>query len=450
MYLQLAEHILELKKSGMLLPGSKLPPIRRFAECLGVNNVTVVNAYKHLESRKILKSHVGRGTFVANEALFSEYDSGRHNDVYEAFDLHSMINFAKSAVSADLFPTKAFRDAFNSVLDRDLGLAFSYPEARGYTLLRKEICKDLKKQSIKASVDEVQVISGTQQGIDIVSKVLLKAGDVVIAERPASYNTMGAFQSRGARIVQIDMLEDGMDLEKLEQQLKNAHPKLIYIASRFQIPTCYSYSLEKKQKLLSLAAIYDTYILEEDNRSEFVYSGVAEESVKALDTEGRVIYVKSYSQVIIPGVNIGFMAYGEKAASAFADNIASAAVQGFMQRAFAQILANGEYYRHVEDMRKVFKTRYETAISAIDENLCPNVEYKKPSGGLNIWLKIKDKNINVQNLAGRLLKENVVITPGALYDMESKDIPYIRLSLSGVDEDDIEIGIKKIAHCMKY
>ena len=453
LYQQLAECIFELWESGELESGTKLPPIRKFAEHLRINNVTVVNAYKHLENRKVLYSHVGRGTFAAAKPSSMNYSQNRHRvDVRHAsFDLKSAINFAANTLNEDLFPTQAFKEAFNHALDRDLGMAFSHTGAQGYLPLREAICNYICKNGIKSNLNDIQIISSTRQGIDIISRAMLSTGDAVIVEKPASHSVMSALHSCGALITPVDMHDDGMDMDMLEEQLRLRRPKLIYIMSYFQIPTCYSYSPAKKKKLLSLASKYDAYIIEEDNRSDFVYDENEAISVKSLDCERRVIYIKSFSQTILPGIRIGFMTVPDKIMSRIRsfEYGTDTDAASFMQRAFERFLSSGDYHKHVEDMRQLIKGRYETAIRAIYGKLTPYVECVPPAGGFNVWLKLKDEKISVEALAQRLVKENIVITPGALYDMESKDIPYFRLGLAGVDESAIELGIEKIGACLE-
>ena len=451
LYQQLSEQITLLIEQGEIKPNEKLPPIRKLAEALNVNNVTVVNAYKHLENKKIVYSHVGSGTFVS-EIKLSELPEPVLKNQYSAgfsidFDIQNAINFAKSTVNPDLFPVNEFKAAFNEVLDRDLGNAFSYQESQGYMPLRSEICKDLLKYNIKTSEDKIQIISGAQQGIDIISKSMLGIGDVVFVEKPTYYGALGAFASRGAQIIEIDMQPDGMDMDRLESLLKVMRPKFIYIMSYFQTPTCYSYCLDKKYRLLNLAAKYDTYILEEDNQNEFIYNNEDIIPVKALDYKNRVMYVKSYSKSIMPGLRIGFMALPKKILNhvlsiKYTTDIATS---GFIQRAFELFLSSGGYDRHIRQMREIFKVRYNTAVKAIDTYLDPYVTYIPPQGGLNLWLTLKDKTMSSESLSQKLLKENVIITPGSLYSAESANTPSFRLSYAGVDNAYISLGIRKIA-----
>jgi len=447
LYLQLAEYILGAIENGHIAAYEKLPSIRRLSKNLGVNSSTVVAAYKHLENKQVLYSHVGKGTFVSGRADLNNSASLNLKMDSVFFDFKNAVNFAKSTVSTEFFPVSAFKDAFLKVLDRDSGEAFSYHEVMGYPPLRNEICKNLLKHGITAEPNEIQVISGVGAGLDIISGALICPGDVIVMENPALYSNMGSLHSKGARIVAVDMETDGMDMVKLESVLKSHTVRFICISSYFQTPTGYCYSEQKKQKLLELACKYSAYIIEEDSYSEPGFYNNMPLPIKALDYNERVLFVKSYGKSVLPGINLTVLVTPGKLIAA--DLLVSEIPNGFIQRAYELFLASGEYDKHMENMRQLFKTRLNVALHCINEKLSDYVKYTSPPVGLSIWLKLRDENISVEVLSQKLLNENVIITPGALYHMESKDIPYFRLSLAGVSEKDIEFGINKIADCMQ-
>ena len=146
------------------------------------------------------------------------------------------INFASISPSTDLFPVESFKSIVNEILERDKGNAFSYQESQGYEKLRESIADCLKSYGIFTTEDKIQVISGAQQGIDILSKALLQYGDTLFVEKPTYHGAIAAFQSRGARIIELTLEFDGMDLEVLENYLKIYHPKFIYLCPIIKIP----------------------------------------------------------------------------------------------------------------------------------------------------------------------------------------------------------------------
>ena len=271
LYQQLADGIARLIADGHLPANSKLPPIRKLADQAGVNPATVVTAYKHLESKQMAYSRIGSGTFVSPLPVEQAPEPVANLNIrpyHSGINLENAINFANTSLPHEMFPVAAFKRAFDEVLEREKGGAFSYMDIMGHEPLRALLCGYLESCGIKTSVENVQIISGAQQGVDLISKAILRFGDVVFVEKPTFYGAAGAFLSRGGKLVEIPLLEDGMDIATLENYLKLYQPKLIYMTAYFQTPTGVSYSLEKKRRLLELAEQYGAEVTGVDDLNQ--------------------------------------------------------------------------------------------------------------------------------------------------------------------------------------
>ncbi|MBQ2923986.1 MAG: GntR family transcriptional regulator, partial [Anaerotignum sp.] len=170
LYQQLAESIMTLIRDGYLPANSKLPPIRKMAQYFGVNSVTVVNAYKYLEQKQMVYSRVGSGTFVSPlpvEHIPEPVANRNIRSFGSDLSVENAINFSGTSLPHEMFPVDAFKKAFDEVLEREKGDAFSYMDGMGYEPLREQLCRYLESYGIKTAVENVQVISGAQQGIDI-------------------------------------------------------------------------------------------------------------------------------------------------------------------------------------------------------------------------------------------------------------------------------------------
>lgn len=448
-YQQIADAIHNLIEEGILKPNYKLPPIRTMANNLNVNNVTIVNAYKHLENKKIVYSQIGSGTYVSplpisqlpEPIINSNINSFGKSNTYS----DDTLNFATTSTSEDLFPVEDFKKIFNEILERDKGNAFSYQQSEGYLSLRESICEYLINYKINTNYDKILIISGAQQGIDIISKAMLKSKDIVFVEKPTYYGAISAFQSRGSEIIEVPLENDGINLNLLESYIKLYLPKFIYIMPYYQTPTCISYSLEKKRKLLQIAEKYNTYIIEEDNLSDFNYTDTENVSLKALDYKNRVIYIKSFSKILMPGLRLGFIILPPKIL--YQVNLAKLntdiSTSGFIQRAFDLYLQKGLWIKHTEHIRNIYKNRYKQTIECVDKYLNEYVEYTPPGGGLCLWLKIKG-NININELYNKLTQKNIIVSVGKLFFISNEDVPYIRLSFASVKKDNIQKGIEII------
>ena len=307
-YLQIYNEIKRLIEQNKLIDGFKLPTIRDLANDLQVNKATVISAYKKLQDDGYVVQKIGSGTFV------KKVDGSRnikkiYKDVFKKITtekLEKYIDFTGETASTTLFSVEVFKDVINKVLERDGAKALIYQELLGYEGLRKSIVENFWNNSIKA--DEVLIVSGAQQGLDIVSKALINNQEGIVIEKPTYSGALAVFNWRRADIHEIEMGMDGINIDKLENILRKNKIRFLYLMSYFQNPTGASYSEEKKRKLLYLASIYDFYIIEDDYLSELIYdSNIKYKSFKQMDFDNRVIYIKSFSKIFLPGIRLGYL-----------------------------------------------------------------------------------------------------------------------------------------------
>ena len=296
-YLQIYNYIKKLIIDNKIKEHEKLPPIRKLANYMNVNNATIVKVYELLENEGYVYKIVGSGTFVSNMKLKKE-----KNIKHEG-----LIHFDSGNPSADMFPIDDYKKAINMALENDGSTIFDYDEGKGSKDLREKIVQYLKERKINTNSENIQIISGAQQGIDIVCKGLINYSDVVFVEEPTYNGALEVFKSRGAKVISIPMLDDGIDIGILKLKLEKIKPKLIYVMPNFQNPTGISYSTYKKKKLIELSEEYDFYILEDDFISDFPFDSEDNLPLKSYDNNDRVIYIKSFSKILMPGLRIGMV-----------------------------------------------------------------------------------------------------------------------------------------------
>ncbi len=451
-YLQLFDYIKEQITNGYIEPGEKLPTIRNLSQKLGVNSITVVNAYKQLENNHYISAKKGSGYYVSNskvqkEEAFSSSDVGMSND-------DSFINFASATPHPAIFPIESFKECINEVLERDKGFAFSYQESNGYKPLRKSIYSYLNKHySIKAeNEDFLQIVSGAQQGIDIIGKVLLNPGDYVITENPTYDGAVAVFKSRGARVVGVHIEHDGIDLIDLEKKIRICKPKLIYVMTSFQNPTTISYSKYKLEELLKLARKYNVYVVEDDSMSELCYGSTRALTIKALDRENRhVIYLKSFSKILMPGLRIGCMVIPNLLINDFTkikqnSDISSS---GLVQRSLELYFKSGKWDEHLQYMKEIYKGKYEFMLSRLIKLEQYGIKFEKPNGGLYFWIKLP-KYLSAANIYDACKKAGLLLIPsGVFYDINNKNKDsYVRLSFAASSIELIREGMSKLEGCI--
>ncbi|MBR5468545.1 MAG: PLP-dependent aminotransferase family protein [Firmicutes bacterium] len=449
-YQQIGDAIFSLIENGTLAPNSKLPAIRKMASSLEVNNVTIVSAYKYLESKKAVYSHTGSGTYVSPIPVKSIPSPVINENVQlsKSSLVDGAINFTDTTLPQTLFPTDEFKMVFNELLDRENGRAFAAMDSQGYYPLRQTLCTVLKHYGITASPESIQILSGGQQGIDIVAKAILTHGDVVFTEKPTFYGATGAFLYRGCQIVEIPMENDGCDITALENLAKLYRPKIFYMMSYFQTPTGISYSLEKKRKILDLAEKYNFYVIEDDNLYDFNYTKEKILPLKALDFRNRVVYIKSFSKILMPGLRIGFAVMPKKIHQSLmsAKYTADISTSGLIQKLLDIYLNNYDWQAHIETIRTYAMKKYKTAIKYCDRYL-PDAKYIKPKGSIGIWI---DTGIENQTLfAEKLMEKNIIVSQGIQFMPSEANSTYIRLCFSNINDEKLEKGIRNIGMIIK-
>ncbi|MFZ5968163.1 MAG: PLP-dependent aminotransferase family protein [Bacillota bacterium] len=455
LYVQLYEKIRDLICEGSLAENEKLPPIRQMADLLNVNNVTIVNAYDLLEKEGFVYKKIGSGTYIAPIYLEQKMmvDSDFSDDDIKLMDRgqmqikENMLSFASATPTPDMFPVEDFKILLNEVLDRDGGNAFGYQESQGYYPLRESLVDYLEKYDIMADPEDVQIISGAQQGIDVISKALVGFGDSVIVESPTYTGAIATLKSRGAKIIDIPIQEDGIDIEALETCMKEYHPKMIYLMPNFQNPTGCSYSLEKKQRVLELAYKYNILIVEDDYLSDLNFYSDDNSTLKSHDRQDAVIYIKSFSKIFMPGLRLGFLVIPQKLKHKIlaAKHASDISTSGLNQRAFDLYLRKGIWKKHILFMENIYKERFDLMHGCIEKYIVgKGIHYHKPKGGLNFWLCLP-KGYSSNALYTEAVKNSIVFVPGSIFFSSQTVSNCFRISIAGVYPKDIEKGVKKLA-----
>lgn len=445
MYMQLYMALKGLIESGGLIDGERLPSIRSLSRKFQINNVTVVNAYRLLENSGYAYSKSGSGTYVIGKALKNEHSSKQEKSIRifnEEADRKGCINFAESSPDPELFPVQDFKDVLNKILERDGGSAFGYTEVKGYPPLRQCICHMMHKYNVKCGMDDILIVSGAQQGIDIIAKAMIDYRDIIITERPTYTGAIAVFKSRGAAIFDIPINRYGLDTALLEDRLKFIHPKFIYVMPNYQNPTGFSYSENNMNKLLYLAEKYDFYIIEDDYLSDLYYDNKQPQLLKSYDTSGRVILIKSFSKIFMPGMRIGFMIMPDVLRQRIeaAKHLSDISTSGFIQRIFEMYIRENMIDRHIINIRQKYKLRYDAIISSINRHIS-GVRYYRPEGGIHLWLRLPE-GLSSNMLYSQCIESNILISPGASFYLDKNDSDYIRLNFASTPVDEIERGIE--------
>ncbi|MCB2342047.1 MocR-like pyridoxine biosynthesis transcription factor PdxR [Clostridium estertheticum] len=452
-YLEISKHIKKLIDENNIDDGEKLLSIRKLAKILKVNEVTIVSAYKKLEAEGYAYQKMGSGTYAKRRDTNIKFKKEYSNTLKKisSQNLKSYVDFTGEITSSEFFPVTVFKDVLNEVLDRDGTEAFAYKESLGYEGLRNSISAFFWDN--KVSSEDILILSGAQQGIDIVSKSIINVHDNVIVEKPTYGGALTVFKWRRANIFEVDILEDGVDLIQFEAILKKNRIKCFYAMSYFQNPTGATYSFEKKVRILELAEIYDFYIVEDDYLSELIYDNKEYKSFKSLDINDKVIYIKSFSKIFLPGIRLGYMISPQKCKEYIQNSKINTDIStsSLMQRALDLYINKDLWKEHISRLNTAYRDKYNFMLDCIEKYLGDKASYYTPGGGIHFYFKIAtDLKINSMELFYRCMNKKVLITPGVLFYKNAKEgNNYFRLSFSEIKKPEIEEGIKIISEILK-
>jgi DNA-binding transcriptional MocR family regulator len=447
MYISISMAIKDVIKSGELEEGMQLPTVRGLAGELGINNGTVARAYQKLEQEGWLLSKTGSGTFVKLRSDVADEIKPKETVDYDKWiSRPDSIDLGASTPSPRLFPIEYFKEAMNVVLDRDGGHAFSYHQGLGFLPLREAICDYLKELDVEASPETVQITTGAQQGVDLIARALIRQGDVVYMERPSYTGAIGSFQSHGAILVDIPMDDEGIDINALENFVRKKHPRLVYLMPNYQSPTGLCYSEERKANLVSLAENYGFYILEDDYLGELTFRGSIKKPMKALDKNNKVIYVKSFSKLFMPGVRLGFTVLPPELLqdSLRAKRLSDISTDGLTQRIFHLYLSSGRWKDYLELLRKIYLEKHDEMAAALLRH--KDIFYfTPPQGGLTFWVSYMPDRLPARRVAQLALERGLRVLPGEPFYIHHRETNKFRLGFAHAEGEDIDKGIDLLA-----
>ncbi|OOM70867.1 PLP-dependent aminotransferase family protein [Clostridium sp. BL-8] len=448
-YIQIANYIKNLIDKRKIKDGDKLPTIRELSKTLGVNNVTIVSAYNKLKAEGYAYQKVGSGSFAKRKEVASNLRREYSNTLKKLSlgDLNEIIDFTGETTKEVLFPIDDLKYIINEVLERDGANALLSDNRNGYTDLIYTINRAFWNN--KLNNEDIIIVSGAQQGIDIASKGILNINDNIIVEKPTYVGALSVFKWRKVNLFEVPVEEDGINLNKFEKILQKNEIKCFFTMSYFQNPTGISYSLEKKKRILDLAEIYDFYIIEDDYLSELIYEKSLEYvPFKWLDKNDRVIYIKSFSKIFLPGIRLGYLV----APTIFRETLQSSkhntdiTTSSLMQRALELYISSEKWKTNIKNLNDEYIERYKLVKSILEKDFKDILTYEDPRGGLNFYVTLKENfMINTTELFMRLRKRNVYITPGAIFFTSQSDgQDSFRISFYQTDKEKIESGMRML------
>lgn len=362
-----------------------------------------------------------------------------------------IISFAGGLPAAELFPVEEIKRACEEVLSKHGEAALQYSTTEGYTPLRKAICNRMKNLGINKQLENIIITSGSQQGLDLSGKVFIDEGDIIICESPTYLAAIKAFKTFLPNFKEVPMDEDGMIMEELEKILNsNPNAKFIYTIPDFQNPTGRTMSLERRKRLVELANKYDIAIIEDNPYGEVRFAGEHIPPVKHFDSEGRVIYLSTFSKILCPGFRIGWICAEEELIKRYIPFKQSTDLHTdiFAQMITAKYIEMFNIDEHIEKIKETYRCRRELMISCIKTEFPKGIKYTLPEGGLFVWVELP-LNIKAKEVFNKALENNVAFVPGDSFFANGGCKNALRLNYSNMPEDRIVEGIRRLGIVLK-
>lgn len=365
----------------------------------------------------------------------------------------AIISFGGGYPDASLFPLEQLNSVFQTaILDQGRD-ALQYTVSNGIPRLRAQIAERMAKEGIKCTPENVLILQGGQQGLDLVAKMLVNKGDLIIAEDPTFLGALAAFNPYEPRYSTVPMDEDGMDMNALERTLAaNPEAKFIYTVPDFQNPTGVTMSLSRRKELIELANRYDVVILEDTPYREVRFEGESLPPIKSFDTEDRVIYLGSFSKILAPGLRLGWAIASDDIAQRLTLLKLGADTQcsTLNMAAVSLFLDSFDIEPHIANIRETYLRKKNLMLDTIRQTFPQEVSFTEPSGGMFTWLTFEDGFDAGRFMRERALPEaKVAYVPGAPFFAVEPKPNHARVSYSTQTDERIFDGISRLGRLLK-
>ncbi len=365
-----------------------------------------------------------------------------------------VISFAAGNPAPEAFPAKEIAKISAELVENEPILALQYSITEGYTPLRDTLKTMMsKKNCFSPDNDELIITSGAQQGIELSCKSFCNEGDTLIAEAPSFIGSLNAFRSYNVNLVGVEMEDDGIVIDKLEQTLKaNPNTKIIYVIPNFQNPTGRTMSFEKRKAVYDLACKYDVMILEDNPYGDLRFEGEDIPSIKSLDTQGRVIYVGSFSKVLAPGLRVGYVSAPKEVIQKIVvcKQVADVHTNIWAQVVCDRFIKENDFDAHIQYLRGIYRKKYNLMRDCIEANFSKKITFSTPQGGLFVWGTLPS-DCDMTGFCKKAVADyKVAVVPGnAFLIKESDPTTSFRLNYSTPTDEQIIKGCEMLGKLSK-
>ncbi len=465
LYEQLYNSIRKSIREGKFSFGQKLPGTRSLAAELKISRYTVAAAFQQLLLEGYIRGKQGSGSYVnkipdkllqakeggsakrSEEKIFSKISSQMESMHYyrQAIAPQKIVPFQTSVPSLDDFPIKTWLKLINQTSQIYSNIHLRYGDAAGYRPLREEIAKYLRTyRAVNCETDQVIIVNGSQQGLDLIVRALVDKDDSVVIEDPGYFGIKFALKFSQAKVCPAPLDSDGIDIQYIFKNYPK--PKLIYTTPSHQYPTGAVMGASRRNELLQYANKNDCLIIEDDYDSEFRYAGSPLPSLQGMDKNNSVIYLGTFSKVLFPGLRLGYLVVTDPG---LYEILATAKLMTDIQNpVFEQIitylfLKDGHFTKHIRKMRVLYKKRQDFLINEIKKELKELINVKESPAGMHIigWLP---KYLDDKKITEEAKRNNITVIPLSRSSIKFFKDPALMLGYPSFKKNEIVDGLKRL------
>ena len=458
-YLQIENYIKYMIKNNMVVTDAKLPSSRDLSKILGVSRNSVIVAYENLEADGIVYTIKGRGTFVSKNK--EDYKNGwkvswdnminNYGRLAEELDIvkteipweRGMISFKSISPDGSLFDIDEFKKSFLNRISLEGDKILNYGYAKGYKPLIDYLLEYMKQKGVSIGNKDIIITNGFTEGLEMILNTFCNPGDKILCENPTHNTSIKIMKILGLDIIGVKMNQDGIDIEELENKLKNNKIKFGYLIPSYHNPTGIVMKAEKRQQVYKLFRKYDIPIIEDGFNEELLYNSTHISPLSSIDKGGNgVIYISSFSKILFPGLRVGWILADKRIIDVLESvkrckNIHTSFLdQGILY----EYLKSGAFDKNVKKIRKVYREKYDFALNCINKYIKPDFIWGE--GALHIYIGIE--GVKSRKLLEECYKENVIFTPGDIFSVDNSCENTLRIGLTRLSLNQIEEGIKII------
>jgi 2-aminoadipate transaminase len=371
-------------------------------------------------------------------------------EILKITQMPEVISFAGGLPAPEVFPVEEFRKSSAFVLEEAPQRALQYSTTEGFPPLREYLVSKFAKYTSRIKPKHFMLTCGSQQALDLVGKIFISPGDTILTEAPTYLGAVQAWNAYEPRYVTVPLDDQGMQVDLLDQVLASEPVKFIYVLPNFHNPAGTTMPIERREKLVEIAAKHHVFIIEDDPYGELRFEGEDIPPIVSLHEE-NVIYLGTFSKTLAPGIRLGWIIAPDIVMERLiqAKQGADLHTGTYVQMLAYDIASRGILEKHIVTIRNVYRERRDVMLAAMEKHFPPEVTWTKPEGGLFLWARCPQGIDTEKLLQVAVEKEKVAFVPGYAFYPDGQGKNAMRLNFSAMPPDMIQIGIERLGRVLK-